>query len=210
MVGYLLILGMGATGDIDVVPVTDSESKWFDETHGMERKMCEIRFTREESICQGWIEVLQFFSGERGSSLPALLPGARRSRSTPPSHPSDTTALIDIKKGLKTYISGGSFGTVTAQMLYGASFDVFPLGRKVAGCMVLAPFSPFKSHKDYTKTMTTASYLAIGPPSQYIPFKLVHLFVSVVLKYKLRTSEKAEAFVRQELFDKMRKLRSRN
>ena len=69
MVGYLLILGMGATGDIDVVPVTDSESKWFNETHGMERKMCEIRFTREERICQGWIEVLQFFSGERGSSL---------------------------------------------------------------------------------------------------------------------------------------------
>ena len=69
MVGYLLILGMGATGDIDVVPVTDSESKWFDETHGMECKMCEIRLTREERICQGWIEVLQFFSGERGSSL---------------------------------------------------------------------------------------------------------------------------------------------
>jgi pimeloyl-ACP methyl ester carboxylesterase len=120
---------------------------------------------------------------------------------------SDTTALIDhlysSKEGLKIYISGGSFGTVPAQMLYGASFDIFPPGRNVVGCMVLAPFSPFKLHKDYTKSMTTPNYIAIGPLSQYIPFNLLQRIASVALKNKVKTSEKSEAFLRQKLFDKM-------
>jgi pimeloyl-ACP methyl ester carboxylesterase len=120
---------------------------------------------------------------------------------------SDITALIDHlhpeKSGLKIYISGGSFGTVPAQMLYGASFEVFPPGRNVAGCMVLAPFSPFKLHKDYTKSMTIPNYFAVGPPSQYIPFNLLQRLGSAALKSKVNTPEKAEAFVRQTLFDKM-------
>jgi len=122
---------------------------------------------------------------------------------------SDTTALIDhlhpIKDSLRIYISGGSFGTVPAQMLYGMSFDIFPHGRNVAGCMVLAPFSPFKLHKDYTKSMNTPNYIAIGPPSQYIPFHFLQRLGSVALKNKLNTPEKAESFVRQALFDKMGK-----
>ena len=120
---------------------------------------------------------------------------------------SDTTALIDhlrpVKEGLKIYIAGGSFGTVPAQMLYGASFDIFPSGRNVVGCMVMAPLSPFKLHKDYTKSMTMLNYIGVGPPSQYIPFNLVRRLGSVVFKNKLNTPEKAEAFVRQVVFDKM-------
>ena len=120
---------------------------------------------------------------------------------------SDTTALIDhlrpVKEGLKIYIAGVSFGTVPAQMLYGASFDVFPSGRYVAGCMVLAPFSPFKLHKGYIKSMTISSYIWVGPPSQFIPFKLLQRLGSVVFKNKMNTPEKAVALVRQTLFDKM-------
>ncbi|KIM37899.1 hypothetical protein M413DRAFT_448165 [Hebeloma cylindrosporum] len=120
---------------------------------------------------------------------------------------SDTTALIDHlhpeKEGLKIYIAGGSFGTVPAQMLYGASFELFPAGRNVAGCMALAPFSPFKLHKDHAKSMTVPNYIAVGPPSQYIPFNLLQRLGSVALKHKMNTPEKAEAFVRQTLFDKM-------
>ena len=120
---------------------------------------------------------------------------------------SDTSALIDHlhpkKEGLKIYIAGVSFGTVPAQMLYGASFDVFPSGRNVAGCMVLAPFSPFKLHKDYAKSMTISSYITSGPPSRYIPFNLLQRLFSVVFKNKIKTPEKAEAFMRETLFDKM-------
>ena len=120
---------------------------------------------------------------------------------------SDTSALIDHlhpqKEGLKIYIAGVSFGTVPAQMLYGASFDIFPSGRNVAGCMVLAPFSPFKLHKDYTKSMNISSYITFGPPSQYIPFNLLQRLGSVAFKNKIKTQKKAEAFVRQALFDKM-------
>jgi pimeloyl-ACP methyl ester carboxylesterase len=120
---------------------------------------------------------------------------------------SDTTALIDhlhpVKERLKIYIAGGSFGTVPAQMLYGASFEVFPSGRNVVGCMVTAPLSPFKLHKDYTKSMTILNYIGIGPPSQYIPFNLLQRLGSVVFKNKINTPEKAEAFVRQTVFDKM-------
>jgi len=120
---------------------------------------------------------------------------------------SDTSALIDHlhpqKEGLKIYIAGGSFGTVPAQMLYGASFDVFPSGRNVVGCMVLAPFSPFKLHKDYSKSMTISNYIGVGPPSRYIPFKLLQRLGSVVFHRKIKTPTKAEGFVRQTLFDKM-------
>ena len=120
---------------------------------------------------------------------------------------SDTSALIDHlhpqKEGLKIYIAGISFGTVAAQMLYGASFEVFPSGRNVAGCMVLAPCSPFKLHKDYYKSMTISSYITSGPPSRYIPFNLLQRLISVFVKNKIKTPEKAEAFMRQILFDKM-------
>jgi len=120
---------------------------------------------------------------------------------------SDTSALIDhlypLKEGLKIYIAGGSFGTIPAQMLYGASFDIFPSGRNVAGCLVLAPFSPFKLHKDYSKSMTISNYIGVGPPSRYIPFNLFQRLASVVVNHKIKTPKKAEDLVRQTLFDKM-------
>lgn len=104
---------------------------------------------------------------------------------------------------LRIYVFGGSFGTVPAQMLYGASFDNFPYGREIVGCMILGPFSPFKWHKGYTKTMTTPNYIAIGPPSQYVPFRLLPRMAGSFMGGKLQTLEKAETFIREQLFDKM-------
>ena len=64
----------------------------------------------------------------------------------------DITALFDHlyadTSNLQIYVVGGSFGSVPAQMIYGAPFDVFPLGRNIAGMMLLAPLSPFRIHKD--------------------------------------------------------------
>jgi len=51
--------------------------------------------------------------------------------------------------------------------------------------------------------MTISNYIGIGPPSQYIPFNLLQRLSSVVFKNTLNTPEKAEAFVRQTVFDKM-------
>ena len=121
---------------------------------------------------------------------------------------SDITALIDHLHphdlNLKIYIAGGSFGTVPAQMLYGAPFDVFPYGRYVAGCMLLGPISPPRYHTDYTKSLTTANYISIGPPSRYVPFKLVPRLVAFMIYRQTKTVEDAERFIRSLLFDKMK------
>ena len=121
---------------------------------------------------------------------------------------SDITALIDHLHphdlNLKIYIAGGSYGTVPAQMLYGAPFDVFPYGRYIAGCMLLAPLSPPRFHTDYAKALSMANYISIGPPSQYIPFKLVPRLVAFIIHRQVKTLESAEQFIRSNLFDNMK------
>ncbi|KAJ7634918.1 Alpha/Beta hydrolase protein [Roridomyces roridus] len=117
---------------------------------------------------------------------------------------SDMTELIqhlhpnDPK--LRIYVAGGSYGTIPAQMLYGASFDIFPLGRNIAGCLLAAPFSPFRYHKDYTRSMTMSNYLSVGPPSRWIPFNFLQRAAVFGLSQKFNTVEKAEVFLRQLLF----------
>ena len=100
------------------------------------------------------------------------------------------------------YVAGGSYGTVQAQMLYGAPYDIFPAGRKIAGCVLLAGFSPFKYHKDYAKTLNWQNWVSVGPPSQ-LPFRLLQRLVSIVMASKLKTVDGAKAFLHQMLFSKM-------
>ncbi|KAF7370956.1 AB hydrolase-1 domain-containing protein [Mycena sanguinolenta] len=107
-------------------------------------------------------------------------------------HPN--TADLDI------YVSGGSYGTVPAQMLYGAPFDKFPLGRNIRGCLILAPFSPFKWHKEYTKSMTWSNYISVGPPARVFPFQLLQRTIIFALSTKMNTVEKAEEMLRKLLF----------
>jgi pimeloyl-ACP methyl ester carboxylesterase len=123
---------------------------------------------------------------------------------------SDTSALIDHlypnAPGLTLYIGGGSFGTVPAQMLYGAPFDVFPAGRHIKGLLLMAPFPPFQNDdKDfvYARYMTWATYISVGPPTRIVPFRLLQHTVKLVIQSKLSSQEKAEAFIRQFIFDKM-------
>lgn len=120
---------------------------------------------------------------------------------------SDTAALIDhLHPNLadtKLYIGGGSYGTVAAQMLYGASFDMFPPGRNLTALLLVGTFSPFHCDTDYTKCMSWANYISVGPPSRLIPYKLVPRLVKMVMQRKLHSQEGAEAFLREFLFGKM-------
>jgi pimeloyl-ACP methyl ester carboxylesterase len=104
---------------------------------------------------------------------------------------------------LKLYIGGGSYGTVAAQILYGASYEVFPPGRNIVGLLLITPFTPFHCNKNYTKYMSWKNYISIGPPAQCLPGKLLPRFGKLFLAAKLGTVEGAEMFIRQTLFDKM-------
>ncbi|KAJ6470634.1 Alpha/Beta hydrolase protein [Mycena vitilis] len=118
---------------------------------------------------------------------------------------SDMTELINHlhpnTDDLRIYIAGGSYGSIPAQMIYGAPFDAFPLGRRVVGCFLAAPFSPFKWHKEYTKSMTWMNYFSVGPPARILPFHSLQRMAAFGLSMKLSTAEKAEVFLRQLLFD---------
>lgn len=101
------------------------------------------------------------------------------------------------------YLSGGSYGTVQAQMLYGAPYELFPPGRKIAGCILLAGFSPFKYDKGYSKTLNWQNWFSVGPPSQIVPFHLLQRLVSTIIASKFKTLEGGKDWLRHFLFDKM-------
>ena len=116
----------------------------------------------------------------------------------------DITALFDHlytdTSNLKIYVAGGSFGTVPAQVIYGAPFDVFPLGRNVAGMMLLAPFSPFRVHKTYAKSLSWRDWISVGPLTKYLP---IPTLLSLAMGSKFKTVDSAEQMLRSILFDKM-------
>lgn len=122
---------------------------------------------------------------------------------------SDMTALLDHlypKNGrdIKLYVSGGSFGTVPAQMLYGAPYDKFPYGRCIVGVLLMGSLTPFRYHKDYAKHMNWSNYIMVGPITQWLPFKglFVHL-IKLGMATKVSTVDNAEKFLRGSIFDKM-------
>ena len=115
-------------------------------------------------------------------------------------HPSDGSKGNAIEK---LYLSGGSYGSVQAQMLYGAPHELFPYGRKVAGMLLLAPFSPFKHHKYYGRTLIWSNWISVGPPSQWIPFRLIPRILSCFIALRCKDIEGAKALLDQALFSKM-------
>ena len=100
-------------------------------------------------------------------------------------------------------IAGGSYGTVAAQMLYGAPYNLFPPGRKVVACVLLAGFSPFQYHKDHAKSLSWANWFSVGPPARLVPFHLLQRTAGLVVASKLKTEESARAFMRQTLYSMM-------
>jgi hypothetical protein len=117
----------------------------------------------------------------------------------------DITALITHlhpdTSDLRIYIGGGSFGSVPAQMLYGAPFDAFPLGRNIVQCIICAPSSPYKLHTDYAKAISWQHYMTVGPPARLIPFQLHMRAAAWAMSIQLSSVDKAEKFIRGFLFD---------
>lgn len=99
---------------------------------------------------------------------------------------------------LHLYVAGGSYGTAPAQIVYGAPLDAFPLGRYIRGCLLLAPFSPFKHDKGYTTGMTTPNYISVGPPSQWLPF--LPRIIGKAIKSKLSSIKSTEEFLNDFMF----------
>lgn len=118
----------------------------------------------------------------------------------------DITALINHLhpniSDLKLYIAGGSFGTAPAQMLYGASYEVFPLGRNISAMLLLGACAPFRCDKNYAKSMSWSNYLMTGPPGRLIPGLMPRL-AKLYLANKFSTPDGAELFIRNVTFAKM-------
>ena len=137
-----------------------------------------------------------------GNSSPA-----RRGVTYAASLVADISTLIDHLHpniaDVKLYIAGVSFGTVAAQMVYGASYEVFPTGRNIVSLLLINPFSPFNSHRGYSKCMSWGVYLAFGYPARLIPFHLIPRLMKLTLKNKVSTPEAAESFLQITTFGKM-------
>lgn len=100
------------------------------------------------------------------------------------------------------YVAGGSYGTAQAQMLYGAPYDLFPAGKKIAGCFLLAGFSPYKYDTNYTKALSWQNWMSVGPPSQ-MPFRMLQRLFRSAIGSKMGSVEGAKAFLHQTIFGKM-------
>lgn len=101
------------------------------------------------------------------------------------------------------YLAGGSYGTVQAQMLYGAPYNLFPFGRKIAGCLLLSGFSPLKHHVGYAKKVNWHNWFSIGPPTRVIPFHLLQWLFKTAIGSKLQSLDGARAFLKQTIFNAM-------
>jgi Alpha/beta hydrolase family len=100
------------------------------------------------------------------------------------------------------YLAGGSYGSVQAQMLYGAPYEMFPHGRKIVGCILIAGFSPFKYDTGYAKTLNWQNWFSVGPLSQ-LPFHPLQRLFSTVVASKFKSLDGARDFLRQTLLSKM-------
>lgn len=145
--------------------------------------------------------------------LNPTLPGWGESSPVPPNVPYHTylyqaishliSSVLPDTSQLRLYLAGGSFGTVVAQIIYGAPYDQFPLGRHIAGLLLLAPFSPPHAHKEFSQCLTLPNYLMIGSPARYMPFNLVARLGKLMFQSKVDTRRHAEAFIKDFAFTKM-------
>ncbi|ATY61269.1 hypothetical protein A9K55_005470 [Cordyceps militaris] len=118
----------------------------------------------------------------------------------------DMTALLDhlYPSGAYStlYVAGGSYGTVLAQMLYGAPRALFPAGRAIAGAVLLAGFSPYRHDAHYARALGWQAWLSVGPPAR-LPGRPLQRLFRAALAAKMGSVDGAAAFLRGTLLDPM-------
>ncbi|KAI0787082.1 Alpha/Beta hydrolase protein [Irpex lacteus] len=107
-------------------------------------------------------------------------------------------------ENLRLYLAGGSFGTVPAQILYGAPYDKFPLGRHIVAVLLIAPFSPFHCHQGYAKCLSWVSWLGVGPPAKIVPFHVLPRLGVLAIRGKISTPEGGKSFINEFVFKDMK------
>ncbi|KAI9014235.1 Alpha/Beta hydrolase protein [Hyaloraphidium curvatum] len=143
-----------------------------------------------------WIAITP--PGQGGSKFP---PGAGPLATWLPAAVADLLRALGKKpETLRLLVAGGSYGTVHAQVVYGAPASAFEFAGCLVGALLMAPFSPFALHADYSRDMGWGTYLAVGRPSLYLP---VLRIASWITSSKLSTEEGALAFMKDTLFDTM-------
>ncbi|KAL6895190.1 Alpha/Beta hydrolase protein [Trichoderma longibrachiatum] len=149
----------------------------------------------------------------RAHWIAPTLPGMGRSSTRDRSVPYHVNLANDISALLNhlyptgefdaLYVSGGSYGTVPAQMLYGAPYDLFPHGRKIAGMLLLNGFSPLRLHAGYAKKLSWNNWFSIGPPTRIIPFRLLQRMFKAAIGSKLKSVQGATQFLKATVFNTM-------
>lgn len=117
--------------------------------------------------------------------------------------PGTTDGLAAPTPALRIYVAGGSFGTVPAQIVFGAPYTAFPYGRYVAGMLLMAPFSPFREHTGYACGLEWREWVSVGPPTRVVPGRGVERLMKLAIRGKVRDVARAEGFLRQEYFKHM-------
>ena len=117
----------------------------------------------------------------------------------------DITALIDHLHpdiaDLELYVARGSFRTVPAQILYGASYKVFPSGQNIATLLLIGAFTPFHCDKNYAMSMSWSNYIMTGPSGHIIPSLMPPSEVHFGKKFSILKG--AKSFLQDLLFNKM-------
>ena len=116
-----------------------------------------------------------------------------------PTYARDPAAAIP----LRIFLSGGSFGTCPAQIVFGAPYARFPFGHAVAGVMLAAPLSPFAEHAGYARALTWRDWVGVGPLAHALPFRALPRLMAVAVRAKVRDVPSAEGLLREMMFDKM-------
>ena len=95
------------------------------------------------------------------------------------------------------YICGHSFGSVAKQILYAPPPSFFPAGRNIRGLLLISAFPPFGEDNEkgfiYTKNTAWSTYISVGPPILFIPFRLLQQALKLAIKPNLSCQPKAES-----------------
>ncbi|KIJ70216.1 hypothetical protein HYDPIDRAFT_104898 [Hydnomerulius pinastri MD-312] len=116
-------------------------------------------------------------------------------------YPSD--AGEEERGEVKLYIAGASFGSLPAQILYGAPYTKFPFGRCIKGMMLLVPVPSFRHFPEYHKHLNWLWWVFAGPVVKWDWFGVVPKLMAWMMGTQFKSVERAEGALRTSVVDAM-------